>query len=365
LGYLIGVILLTHPLNTTDLPTIQRKILQLFKLKEEHWKPRKRVKRISHTRDIIKWATDIDIITEHQHRWTWKGKVLDAITPEKQKDAFLSKKTHVPDLLNGKNFTEEQKLFFLYIMIESDGHFLLPFANRIIKEDEFRVSSNKDLLENDFRKIYYNSWMDLVNALKESSLYSLRKEGRTLEKMVKQLKPRTLYIKALSKLEPLVDLSFLRRASDQLAHYTPVKDKLAFFDTFPELENFIQKGRLENFLRDEFFQKWSKTIGNKENVIEVNRMRLLEKHIAKSYSELISPRWQIINRNEVALLTCLKSFFSEPNLIVEFNEALQYHLKLTEKYGPKEVQLFGDYEGKLSSIKIGNDALNKMLDANA
>lgn len=363
LGRLTGIVLLTSPLRTTNFATLQRKILKYARLKEKHWistidGPQKIVQDPSHARDLISWAIDYLLISEKKHMWTWKGRVLNAVTPQNQKDAFLKRNTFFP---NPFQLTDEQRLFYLYILSQADGLFLVPFLEALSSKEEIRLSSEKDFQNEDVRIDYRNSWNKLAETLKKSLSYRRRKEGKNLEKRIKNLKPRSLYIKALTKLEALVDLRFLKRLSEHQAHYQPLKKKLQTFSSFPPLEELTRKNRLESFLEEGFFRIASRIYNIDEETSGLNRQLLSERYLAQSYLKLASRGWKIIKRNELNLLTSIMALTQHPRLILEPAEIADSQLELLEKYGPKQIQLFGDYEGKLSSIKIERSVLEKIL----
>lgn len=363
LGRLTGIILLTSPLRTTNFATLQRRILEYARQKEEHWilsadGPQKIVKDPSHARDLISWAIDYNLISEKKHVWTWKGKVLNALTPQNQKDAFLKRSIFLPSLFE---LTEEQMLFYLYILLQADGLFLVPFIEALSSKEEFQLSSEKTFQNEDIRINYRDSWNRLAEALKKSLSYKRRKQGKILERRIKKLKPRSLYIKALTKLEALVDLRLLKRLTKHQAHYLPLKEKLEPFSSFPPLEELAKKNRLENFLEEHFFRIGSKIYDMDETISELDRSMILEKHLAQSYLKLTSKGWKIIKRNELNLLTSITALTQHPRLILNSVELADFQLELSERYGPKQIQLFGDYEGKLSSIKIDKSTVEKML----
>lgn len=363
LGRLTGIVLLTRPLRTTNFATLQRKILEYARSKEERWIStidalQKTVKDPSHARDLINWATKLDIISEGKHKWTWKGRVLNTLTPQTQKDAFLKGNT---SLSNPFELTNEQILFFLYILLQADGLFLVLFLEELSSWKEFRLSSGKDFQNEDIRIVYRNVWNKLAEKLKKSSSYSRRKEGKILEKRIEKLAPRSLYIKALTKLEALVDLKLLKRLSEHRAHYLPLKKKLQTFSSFPPLEELARKNRLESFLEKHFFHIASRIYDMNEEISGSNHPMLLERYLAQSYLKLTSKGWKIIKRNELNLLTSIMALTQRPHLILEPTKIAGFQLELSEKYGPKQIQLFGDYEGKLSSIKIESSTIEKML----
>ena len=363
LGRLTGIVVLTSPLKTTTVATLQRRILEYARLKEKRWIgatdcPQKIIKDPSHVRDLINWATDYHLISEGNHTWTWQGKVLNALTSQNQKDAFLQRKLFLPNPLE---LTDEQILFYLYIFLEADGLFLVPFLETLSSKEEFRLSSEEGFQNEDVRVDYRDSWNKLAQALEKSSSYSRRKEGRVLEKRIKKLKPRSLYIKTLTKLETLVDLKLLKRLTKHQAHYLPLKKKLETFKSFPPLEELARKDQLESFLEEHFFHISSRIYNTDEESSELNRSMLLERYLAQSYLKLTSKGWEIIKRNELNLLTSIIALTQHPHLILEPAKIADSQLELLEKYGPKQIQLFGDYEGKLSSIKIGKSTIEKML----
>jgi hypothetical protein len=159
-----------------------------------------------------------------------------------------------------------------------------------------------------------------------------------------------------------VDLKLLKRITKYQAHYLPLKKKLECFKSyFPPIDELAGKNQFESFLNEHFFHIASKIYDIDEESSGVNLFMLLERYLAQSYQKLTSRGWEIIKRNELNLLTSIIALTQHPHLIVEPAKIADSQLELSEKYGPKQIQLFGDYEGKLSSIKISKSTIEKML----
>lgn len=397
LGFLTGIILLTKPLRPTRFYDLQRLFLKSIRGKQKYWIPppigsdeefeekadyinaqRKRVKDPSHSRDIISWARDLRLISEKpENTRTWKGSSLYFLTPKEQKEVFLTN-AYLPNPLK---LMEEQQLFFLYLLFDADGLFLIPFLRNLINSEELEIPTERDLPETldpkDARSIFRKTWSDLAEALLESQNYYLRQNGIRLKKRVSRIRKgrrvdidgplgvRSYYIKTLSKMEPMVDLGLLERRTKYRAHYSPVKWKLSAFRERENeaLRNLIpnKEDGLSKYLNENFFHYVAEAYKKNEKVDEKNHSSILEHCMATVYMDLISSGWPIVKRNVLALLTCIKALLNDPSIIVELSDVLDYQIKLQSRYGLKKVQLYVDYEGKLSSIKIEQTTVQKML----
>ena len=383
IGFLTGIVHLTSPVSPTRFADLNRKFLKSIKQKQEQWigavkGPQKIIKKESQFKDIVEWAIDLKLIHK-DNTWMWKSHVIAALTTNSLRDVFLREKT----LPNPLDLDEAQRIAYLYVFLDSDGLFLIPFLQRMADVKELIVFPQDEHLHlddpnlNDARVIYRLAWLDVAAALMKSQSYDKRMEGRRIKKLMEKppTKPiprkqkklsgsealglRTYYIKTLSKIEPLVDLRLARRVVDYKPHYSPV-GCLEVFKEVPSLDSLVYRGALSKYLNEEFSRKVARLYGKRETIQGDDRERLLEKRLAESYLKLTAKGWPITKRNQLALVTVISSIAGDPCIVPEVDEVLNLQLQLQGKYGMKEIELYTDYRGELSSIKIADSAVRAM-----
>jgi len=308
-----------------------------------------RIHAVPQAKDIVEWAQNLGLINvKRKNMWTSFGAILSKITTQNQKDAFLC---HI-ELPNPLRLTLKQKIFFLYLILQRDGDFMVPFMRKFPKDKKFSAKESVDY--------YFDTWQELVERLQSSKEYSHINIGKQLSRSISALKRVSAYERVKSKLENLTDLGILNRVDERNYNYLSNADKLQKLNTIPSDKDFLASETSFEKAWVSFFDNYF--FSRAADIFEIQASdgteEIVTKHVLETYSTLVGGLG-LCRIDEICLLTGIDALCSSEPIIIEQKTSRKAIYDLNKKYG-KLVSLHVDMLGNISYVKIDKSVLNKV-----
>ena len=198
------------------------------------------------------FAISLGMVRKGTYSLLVRGKVLLEFTDKEEVESF----NQPTNSINPFILTTDQKIIFLYSLLEGDGDVLNPlYAELTKKEDSFSDRDAGDYLPFIYHKIYKSFNSRVTTGVEKDKLERLRRSADTIEKW--KGKPYTgkgaREQSITPRLEPFVDLGFLKKQDPYKYEYRFSEQGGVFFDSFCVNED------VGKFLDDYFFLALNKS----------------------------------------------------------------------------------------------------------
>jgi len=294
-----------------------------------------------------RFATNLGLVRPETFSLLVRGKSLLALVSDEELHAFAALSEHNPFLL-----TPEDKLLFLYSLVEADGDILRLLYPRLMElSAPFNLREAGDLMPDVLKTLAANSRPAATGYDDLARLQQLLDTAERINALRGRSHSGGRGVRAdniVPRLEPLVDLELVSKPNAYDYRYETNQAFWKFFGPLAECD------RVETFLEGSFFSAANECWGIR--AAHKSTLDSLLPWLWRAYGDLKSPLGYATIR-EVALLAGIRAMV-DGGLYFEITEAIQT-LKDLQKEEPGLVRFNVDRLGKLSVVKfIGKPTAN-------
>lgn len=276
------------------------------------------------------------------------GDILFLLMSDKEKESFSS----IDRINNPFILTPQQKIFFLYIFVSSDGDVQARLQEKLI-------NLNRGFSRETAGRLLINVFQDLVDTCKRlvisgkdlQELNELRDSVNKLrcQKATSHAGPREQLV--TMRLESLVDMGILTKEFPDRYLYNYTEFGIKF------LKEFIKNKDINNFLKRKFFSKVVESMGFKAKMV-YDSEEIFEM-ILGTYKKLRG-QMGFAPFEEIFLLANISHLFSKEKKYFEL-EMGENVLKEMQKKHPDKVMFNIDRRGSLSYLKVEEHFLTSVV----